>query len=156
MTLFRAMRKSEREIDSQRAEDILNRGEYGVLSLMTEEGYPYGVPISYAMEGNFLYFHCAGEGQKIDAIVQNPSVCFTVVGTTEVLPEGFSTKYESVVVFGHADFVEGDEKRKGLELLIKKYSPQFIKEGFEYINRKFERTTVIRIKIKKISGKARD
>ncbi len=156
MTSFRAMRKSEREIDSQRAGEILKRGEYGVLSLMTQEGYPYGVPMSYAVEGDHIYFHCAGEGQKIDAIVQNPSVCFTVVGTTEVLPKGFSTKYESVIVFGHVAFVNGDEKRKGLELLIEKYSPEFIKEGLEYINRKFEKTTVLRIKIEKISGKARD
>jgi uncharacterized protein len=40
---------------------------------------------------------------------------FCVVGRTQILPDEFSTKYESVIVFGRAIEVSDDEK-KGLYL----------------------------------------
>ena len=42
----------------------------GVLSILGEDGYPYGIPIDYwyCEEENRIYFHGAKEGHKIDAI----------------------------------------------------------------------------------------
>ena len=53
------MRRKDRETTEERAYEILQNGEYGILSTIGEDGYPYGVPVNFAVEGNKIYFHCA-------------------------------------------------------------------------------------------------
>ena len=54
-------------------------------------------------------FHCAKTGHKIDAIRADNRVSFTVIDRDEVMPKERTTKYRSVIAFGRAEFVEGDE-----------------------------------------------
>lgn len=152
---MKKMRRADRQMTREEAVELLNRGEYGVLSTLDDQEQPYGVPLSYAYANDALYIHCANKGTKLDNIIYNSKVCFTVVGKTKVLPGKFSTEYESVIVFGRAGIVNGDDKVKGLRELIKKYSPEFIKEGEEYIERARENTTVVKIEIVDFSGKHR-
>lgn len=57
--------KKDRQLSDEVAYALLKGGEYGVLSTVDEDGQPYGVPVSYALEGNLIYFHCArGVGYK--------------------------------------------------------------------------------------------
>ena len=151
----REMRKAERKLSFEEAQRILYEGEYGILSLQGEDGYAYGVPLSYVYKDDKIYFHCASEGKKLDCLAQNDRVSFCVVGKTEVLPEKFSTKYESAIVFGCASRVTGAEKDEALSALVEKYSPDFIAPGRDYIAKAKERTVVVRIEVEKISGKAR-
>jgi len=60
-----------------------------------------------------------------------------------------------VVVFGDAFETEGEEKIKGLMDVVKKYSPGFIVEGEKYLEASAHETTVVRIDIKHLTGKAR-
>jgi len=152
---MKEMRRSDRAISEEKALAILNKAEYGVLSTVSENGEPYGVPLSFCIIDNCIYFHCAIEGQKIDNIKHNPSVSFCVVGKTEVLPEKFSTRYESVIVFGKAEEVFASDKQRGLEGLLHKYSPDFVEQGMKYIDTLRDETRVFRITINKLSGKAR-
>ena len=39
------MRRKDRETTEERAYEILKNGEYGILSTIGEDGYPYGVPL---------------------------------------------------------------------------------------------------------------
>lgn len=149
------MRRSDRLMKDTEAMELLIKGEYGILSTISSENEPYGIPLSYAAAGKKIYFHCAPVGSKLDNIMYSSKVCFTVVGQTNVLPDKFSTEYESVVIFGKAAIVDGDEKISALKELVKKYSPDFIKEGDEYINKSLERTAVVRIDIEDMSGKHR-
>ncbi len=150
------MRRSDRRMTEEGALDLLQRGEYGVLSTIDRENKPYGVPLSYAYTDNVIYFHCASEGTKLDNIINNDNVCFTVVGKTNVLPDKFSTEYESVIVFGKGNIASGDDKVRGLREIIKKYSPEFITEGEQYIERAVDKTTVVKIEIEGFSGKHSD
>ncbi len=153
--MFKEMRRKDRELAAEEAETILESGEYGVLSTVSEDGYAYGVPLSYTYIDNAIYIHCAKEGQKLNNIIYNNKVSFTVVGKTCVLPDIFSTNYESTIVFGTAKEVFDNEKHKGLLGLIKKYSPDHIQEGEEYIDKASAHTKVIKIEIEHISGKSR-
>ncbi|HQI17206.1 MAG TPA: pyridoxamine 5'-phosphate oxidase family protein, partial [Bacillota bacterium] len=110
--MFREMRRQDRKTDNEKAAAILAAGEYGILSTVGDNGYAYGVPLSYAYSNGKIYFHCALEGHKLDNIRYNNKVSFCVVGATEVLPESFSTKYESVIVFGKASEADDDEKQE--------------------------------------------
>ena len=153
--MFQKMRRSDRLISTSESESILTAGEYGVLSTVGENGYAYGVPLSYAYENNGIYFHCAfDEGHKLDNIKLSNKVCFTVVGKTKVIPNELSTKYESVIAFGKAFEIEDEEKINALILLLEKYSPDHIEKGKKYIAADYKKTSVIKIEVEQLTGKA--
>lgn len=149
------MRRKDREVTREEAETILEKGEYGVLSTCGEDGVPYGVPVNYAFENGTIYFHCAkGAGHKLENIGFNNKVCFTVVGNTRILPDKFSTKYESAIAFGSAYEITGDEKAEVLMYLIKKYSGGYVPAGEKYIKEAVNLAGVYKIVPDSISGKA--
>ena len=125
------------------------------MSTSSKNNEPYGVPLNYCLIDGCIYFHCAPDGRKINHITENPKVSFCVVGNTELLPDLFSTKFESCIVQGHAVESFGEEKQKALEGLIHKYSAGFIPEGLEYIEKRKDKTKIFKISIISISGKAR-
>jgi uncharacterized protein len=151
----RTIRRSDRALTHEQAAEILRKGEYGVLSTVSCDGQPYGVPVSYAYANDALYFHCAVEGHKLDNLAANRRVSFCVVGGTEVLPDQFGTLYESAIVFGKAGELAGEAKRAALVELLKKYSPEFIEQGERTIESQFESTRVFKIEVETLSGKAR-
>ena len=149
------IRRTDRAISESEAKGILEKGEFGILSTASLDGQPYGVPMSYSYTENVIYFHCAIEGHKLENLRKNSRVSFCVVGKTEVLPEKFSTRYESAIVFGKAFELTDDEKHKGLLEIVKKYSPGFIKEGLQYIENAVHKARVYKIVIESITGKSR-
>ena len=65
----REMRRKDRLLTEKEAREILSEGEYGVLSTMGENGYPYGVPVNYVYLNDNIYFHCAADvGPKLENI----------------------------------------------------------------------------------------
>lgn len=155
--MFREIRRQERVLDENRMQELLETGEYGVLSSTSTDGYAYGVPLSFVRDKDQIYFHCSMIGHKIDNISVNPLVSFCIVGETQILPSAFSTGYESVIVFGNMETVTTDEeKKKALRLIVKKYSPDFVKEGEAYIERAILKTNVLRLNIQRITGKGRE
>ena len=60
------VRRQDRLLDEKRAMEIIKEGEYGILSMVTEEGNgAYGIPLSYVWDrGNSIYIHCAPVGRK--------------------------------------------------------------------------------------------
>jgi len=153
--MFKEMRRKDRSIDNEQAIQLLMNGQYGVLSTVGENGYAYGIPLNYVYHGGSLYFHCACEGNKLDNIMFNNKVSFCVVGNTEPIPDKFSYRYESVVVFGRAVEVHDKEKEDALTALIQKYSGEFLEKGLEYIQKDSSKTKVIKINIEHVTGKAR-
>ncbi len=149
------MRRTDREINESEAFAILEKGEYGILSGVTEEDEPYGIPLSYCVIGRNVYIHSAMEGKKVDRLRACPRVSFCVVVNTEVLPDQFGSKYESSIVQGTAAEVSGEEKQTALEGLLLKYSRNFFTEGKRYIEKLRDETLVICITVDSISGKVR-
>jgi uncharacterized protein len=153
--MFREMRRKDRQIDDAAVISLLLKCDYGVLSTVDENGYPYGVPLSYAYANNAIYFHCALEGQKLDNIKGNDKVSFTIIGEVEALPSKFSTRYESVIVFGSAAEVFEEEKYNALVTILDKYSKNYMEQGKAYIKNDIDKTKVIKISIEHVTGKAR-
>jgi nitroimidazol reductase NimA-like FMN-containing flavoprotein (pyridoxamine 5'-phosphate oxidase superfamily) len=152
---MRLMRRSDRAISREEALILLKQAEYGILSTVGEDGCPYGVPLSFALIGESLYFHSAMEGRKLDNLTNQPCVSFCIVGNTQVLSARFTTAFESVIVSAKASEVFGTEKQAALEALIDKYSADFKTEGLAYIEKSQAKTRVIRLAIESITGKAR-
>jgi hypothetical protein len=149
------IRRKDRAISEQEALSILEKAEYGVLSTVSENGEPYGVPLNFCVNGKSIYIHCATEGRKLDNLSYNSSVSFCVVGETQVMSGKFGTKYESAIVFGTAAAVDDAEKQIALEGLVAKYSQNFREEGLKYIENLIGKTKVYRIDIQSVTGKAR-
>lgn len=152
---MRTMRRSDRELTLEAAMGLLATSEYGVLSTADIDGQPYGIPVSFAYRHPAIYIHCAPEGHKLENLHFNPKVSFCVVGKTRVLPEQFTTAYESAIAFGVATEVTGTEREDALLWLLEKYSPQQVTAGKVYIDRKGQLARVIKIEIEALSGKAR-
>jgi nitroimidazol reductase NimA-like FMN-containing flavoprotein (pyridoxamine 5'-phosphate oxidase superfamily) len=156
MTMTKPLRRNDRQLDDAAALALLKRGEYGILSTSDGNGQPYGIPVNYVVMEDSIFFHCATEGRKLENITANNGVSFCVVGQTELIPEKFSTRYESVVVSGRAEVIMDDVlKGNALRALIVKYASDHITSGEAYIEKLKDKTAVVRIDIDKMVGKAR-
>ena len=152
--MFREMRRKDKMKTYEDAVQIISEGSNGVLSVIGDDGYPYGVPVSYVYKDNKIYFHCASVGHKLDAIKAEPKVSFTVVGADNIAPEKFTTSYKSVIVFGKARVADTDEeKMAALKIIANKYSGDFPAEGMAYIEKFWEKTTVVVIEIEHMTAK---
>ena len=121
---MRAMRRAGQELPKEEAWALLEKGFSGVLALQGDEGYPYAVPLSYTLYQGKIYFHCARTGHKIDAIARCAKASFCVIAKDQILPEKFTTLFQSVIVFGRARVLtDPEEMRPILTALGEKYSP---------------------------------
>ena len=118
------MRKADREIkDFEKIKELLDECQTIRLA-MHDEPYPYIVPLSYGWEERnrqiFVYFHCAKEGKKLDLITKNGNVCFEAdcLAGYKSTGHGVTADYRSLIAFGKAERVYGEELVRGLELLL--------------------------------------
>lgn len=62
-----------------------------------------------------MYFHCAQEGDKLDAIAANPKVCLSAVTKCQptVGPKDgtFTLQYRSAIAFGTAEIVTDSNEK---------------------------------------------
>jgi len=150
------IRRKDRAISKEEAIQILKNGQYGILATMGEDGYPYGVPLSYAYTNDGkIWFHGAKEGHKVNNLNFCSKVSFTVVGKTQVLPDKFSTNYESAVVFGQVQLCEGLDKMKGIMEIVAKYSPDYQSEGEAFAQKAMNAMHVYCLTVEAVTGKAR-
>ena len=149
------MRRKDREKDASFAFEVLRDCEYATLATINTDGTPYCVPISPILIDNKVYFHCATEGQKLENIDSKNTVCISGVRHTKLIPEEYTTEYESAVASGKCTIVTDEqEKITALREICKKYA----KNSMENIDRKIaeslHKTCICKIKIKQITGKA--
>ena len=148
------MRKKDKEIsDTAAIEDILTRATICRLALC-ENNQPYVVPLCFGYKDNALYFHCAGQGKKLDVLRKNDHVCFEVevdcAIKTADQPCDWTVKCKSVIGFGKAVFLTGPEqKRQALDIIMHQYS----QGPFEYPEEIVKITTIIKVEIKSMTGK---
>ena len=151
--MFRQMRRKNQQIPADECEFILKVVTSGVLALEGDDGYPYAVPLSYVYDGEKIYFHCAKEGHKIDAIKRNCKASFCVIERDDVNPEEYTTYYKSVVVFGKIEFVDDVETIKHI---VTRLCYKFTSDE-EYIKKEIDmhlhRTLLMRLNVEHISGK---
>ena len=152
--MFKEMRRKERQLSEIDSMEIINNGEFGILSTVDADGYPYGTPLNYVYYCENIYFHSANEGQKIDNMENNNKVSFCITSDVELLSERFGTKYKSIVIFGKASEAFDLEKEEALIALIKKYSGQFLEKGKKYILNSKDKTRVFKIEIEHMTGKS--
>ena len=134
--MFRPMRRFKQQISEAECIRILQEEKRGVLSMLGENGYPYGIPMNhwYNPADGKIYFHGARTGHKIDAIAacNKVSYCVWDAGTRK---EGeWALNVNSVIVFGRISPVTDEEKAKMIGAgLCRKFT-----DDEEYIQRELQ------------------
>lgn len=152
------IRRQDRLLEKEKAFELLQKGEYGVLSMQTEEGGAYGIPVNYVWDGDSsIYIHCAPQGRKLRCIRHCNRVSFCIVGKTHIISNQFTTEYESLILSckAHTELNE-EERMHALHLLLDKYSPNDKVVGMKYAEKSFLRTRIIRLNIETGSGKCKE
>lgn len=145
------MRKKSREMDSQWAIEIMRKAPYITVSFTRTDGTAYGVPLSLASKNDHVwYFHCASEGDKLNAIAEHPEVCLSAVTKCQptIGPKdgSFTLQYRSAIAFGKAEIVtDSDEKILALKLISERFLPKHMAAFEAAVERSLHRTVVVRI-----------
>lgn len=122
--MFREMRRKKQSLSTEKCTELLQQGTSGVLAVLGDAEYPYAVPLSYVYTDNKIYFHSAVNGHKLDAVKNHDKASFCVIAQDLVVPEKYTTYYQSVIVFGRIRILEdAQEKRNAVEKLALKYTP---------------------------------
>jgi len=152
-TDFRPMRRFKQALPPEECTAILETAYRGFLSVIGDGGYPYTVPINFVFTDGKLYFHCAREGHKLDAIRSCDKACFTVIDDPVKEPDSWWYHVRSVICFGRIAILEsGEEHDRRLVELGKKYFP----DGYDIdtdMKRNAPRAEVLKFTIEHISGK---
>ncbi len=153
------MRRQERAVtDTAEIDELIKRCDCCRLGI-TNGTEVYVVPLSfgYIRDGkqHALYFHCAGEGRKLDMIAENARVGFEMDVLHGLVTAksacGYSCYYESVIGSGSIS-VLSDEKEKltGMAAVMRHYTGR---EDWHFDEAALRHTTILRLDIDWLSAK---
>ncbi len=149
------MRKKDKEIiDNTLIEDIIARAKVLRLGLF-DGACPYVAPMNFGYQGGSFYLHSAREGKKIEILRMHTPVCVEIDLCEEIIEASracqWTTRYQSVIGFGHARFItDPEEKRRGLDLIMAHYSGR---SAYDYPDELLEKMEVICVTIDHMTGK---
>ncbi len=123
---------------------------------MTDGGFPYVLPMNFALDGDTLILHSAQSGRMWETLKKNPNVCINWTLGEDLKWQNvrvgcsYRVQSKSVIVEGKAEFVDDfNEKTRCLELLMGQYSNR----EFKFSKPAVENVGVIKVSIEKISAK---
>lgn len=170
------MRRKDRQMSAEFGLEVIDRSDFGVLSLADRLGEVYSIPLSIARDGMSLFFHSARSGLKTDLLTPGTKVRVVFVSDVRVpelfgnsqldqmLAEGkglevlgsnvFTTEFASAIVVGKVDVVESDDgKRDALRMICQKFVPDKIAYFDAALAGALPITMVYRIEIEEITAK---
>ena len=124
--MFRPMRRFRQQLTDAQCAEVLRTAPRGVLAVAGDDGYPYALPMDFYLdeESGRLYFHCAREGHKLDAVRRCDKVSFCVMDEGFRREGEWALNIQSVIVFGRLRIVE--DRAKALDMVRRlglKYYP---------------------------------
>lgn len=153
--MFRKMVRSRLAISEQECIEVLKNEPRGVLSVLGDDDYPYGMPMDhwYCEEDGCLYFHSGMAGHKIDAMKRHDKVSYCVYDKGFVREGEWALNIRSVIIFGRIRIVEDHDK--AMEI-VRKLSLKYT-DDTDYIEREIvsagKRTLVFALVPEHMSGK---
>lgn len=153
------MRRKLQHIPHDECLAMLRDGQFGTLAVRGADGYPYAVPMNYALLDNgeeppLICMHSAQQGHKIDAITRDSKVSFTVVGQSRIVPEKITDYFQSVIAFGRAWVEDNPQIRiDALHALGEKYCAGFESLVEDDIAKSGPHCSIILVRIEQMTGK---
>ena len=153
--MFRQIKRVKQALNKEECLEILKKEKRGVLSVLGDDDYPYGIPINhyYDEDTHKLYFHGGRYGHKIDAMRRHDKASFCVYGDGFIENDNWYLCFKSVIVFGRIEFIED---KKAIEDMCRKLSYHFT-DNAEYIESEIAKdlngTLMFSLSIEDIQGK---
>jgi len=106
--IFRDLIRRKKELPREECLRILETEKRGVLSVLGDGGYPYGMPMDhfYNAEDGRLYFHCGRVGHRLEALRTCDKVSYCVMTEAEDIENDWAKLIKSVIVFGRMEIVD--------------------------------------------------
>lgn len=110
--MFRDIRRFKQALSKEECQEILVNEVRGVLSVLGDDDYPYGMPINhwYNPENGKIYFHAGPGGHREDAVKKHDKVSFCVYDSGYKKEGEWALNIKSVIVFGRMSIVEDKEE----------------------------------------------
>ena len=111
MKNFREMRRAKQALSPEESLAVLKAAKRGVLSMIGDGGYPYGIYLNpyYNESDGRIYFHGSRIGHKVESLRKDPRASFTVIDEGVKDDGGWAYTFRGVVVFGQVEFVDDSE-----------------------------------------------
>lgn len=109
--MFRELARKNKEISEAECVKLLKEETRGVLSVLGDDDYPYGMPMNhfYNEEDGCIYFHCGKSGHRLDAIQKHDRVSFCVYDKGVREEDDWALHVNSVIVFGKLEVIDDME-----------------------------------------------
>ncbi len=135
--MFRKMIRHKQQLTEEACICILKEERRGVLSVLGDDGYPYGMPLNhyYCEQDGKLYFHSGMQGHKIDAIKRHDKASFCVYDKGVRKDGDWALNIKSVIVFGRIELIED---RETVYRIARELSRKFTNDE-NYINEEIKR-----------------
>ena len=110
--MFREMMRKKQQLTQEECIAILKNELRGVLSVLGDDDYPYGMPLNhfYCEVDGKIYFHSGKQGHKIEAMMRHNKVSFCVYDQGFRKDGEWALNIKSVIVFGHIELIEEQDK----------------------------------------------
>ena len=117
--MFRNLTRIKQQLSREECIRLLQQQPRGVLSLLGDDGYPYGLPIDYWYDPqeDRIYFHSGQSGHKVDAIRRCDKASFCIYDEGFRESGDWALNIRSVIVFGRVRTV--DDQARVIELTRK-------------------------------------
>jgi nitroimidazol reductase NimA-like FMN-containing flavoprotein (pyridoxamine 5'-phosphate oxidase superfamily) len=123
---------------------------------MSDGGFPYVLPMNFALDGETVILHTAQSGRMWETLKKNPNVCINWTLGEEIKWQdvrvgcSYRVQSKSVLAEGKVEIAtDFDEKTRCLEILMGQYSSR----EFKFSKPAVENVGVIKVAIVKISAK---
>ena len=106
--MFRDLLRKKQQLSTEDCIEVLKNETRGVLSVIGDEGYPYGSPMNhfYKEEEGKIYFHCGKVGHRLDALKACDKASFCVYDRGYRREGEWALNVKSVIVFGRVEIID--------------------------------------------------
>lgn len=153
--MFRELARKNKQISMEECVAMLKNETRGVLSVLGDDGYPYGMPMNHFYDDGdgCIYFHCGTGGHREDALACCDKVSFCVYDAGYREEGDWALHVKSVIVFGRVEIISDIEK---IIDITTKLSLKFTNDD-EYIKNEIaqhaHRTLLLKLMPEHICGK---
>ena len=106
--MFRELTRKQKKLSDEECIKILKEENRGVLSVLGDDNYPYGMPMNhwYNEEDGKIYFHCGKVGHRLDALKKHDKVSFCIYDKGYRNEGEWAWNVKSVIVFGRITIID--------------------------------------------------
>ncbi len=122
--IFRELSRKKNQLSIEECRKILLQEKRGVLSVLGDGDYPYGMPMNHYFDekSGAIFFHCGKKGHRLDALRRSDKASFCVYDQGYQKEGDWALNIKSVIAFGRMEMID---------------DPALIKEISEKLSRKF-------------------